>query len=410
MDRSDAVMTLDAPGWSQDPAARLVMSVLNGDGPGPRALFVGGSVRDAVLGRAVGDIDIATLHTPDRVIDLMSAKGIKTVPTGIDHGTVTAVVDGRPFEITTLRRDVETFGRRATIAFTEDWRQDAERRDFTMNTLLADREGRVYDPLGQGLDDLKAGRVVFVGDPATRIAEDYLRILRFFRFHAAYGRGIPDAAALNACKAMAGHLSGLSRERVTAEFMRILMTEDPAGIVETMLSCDCTMDLVAPGYTTARLARLAGLQRLYDAPEVLTRLLVLAGTGPDRLEIVRSRLILAKRDWNRLEEIEKSANGLIATSQALVKKAIYLYGNDVILHALLFIASENAVPEDAIVTARTWQAPVFPLTGDDLKQAGILQGEELGRLLKEIENWWIKKDFQPNCAESLSYLQTLKNK
>ncbi len=399
LDENAPYQQIDAP-WMRDPAAWRVMDALNRDGV--QALFVGGCVRDAVLGRTLGDMDIATVHTPVEATALLEAAGLKVVPTGIDHGTLTAVAEGRPFEVTTLRRDVETFGRRATVAFTKDWKEDAERRDFTINTLLADMDGKVFDPLGRGLEDAKAGRILFVGDPETRIAEDYLRILRFFRFHTHYGRGEPDAAALRACKKMASHLGGLSRERVTAEFLRILAAENPADIVETMISCNCTMDLVGPDYTAARLVRLADLQSLYNAPDIWSRLLVLTGQGDDRMQVLRNRLILAKRDYDRIQDIKKAANELLAPSQAVVKKAVYLYGNDIALHALLFTASAGtAVPDNVIAIARTWQAPVFPLSGTDLKQTGIPEGPELGRILKETECWWIAQDYLPNKTACL---------
>ena len=226
--------TIPAQPWMISPAARRIMRILNGGAAEPLALFVGGCVRNALAGEAVTDIDIATRLTPPEVMERCAAADIRAIPTGIDHGTVTAVVDGAPFEITTLRRDVETDGRHAVVAFSQDWREDAQRRDFTMNTLLADSGGHVYDPTGQGISDLAAGRVVFVGDPAQRIAEDYLRILRFFRFHARYGKGAPDAAALAACAAAADRIATLSRERISQEFFRILAAENPAPILRLM--------------------------------------------------------------------------------------------------------------------------------------------------------------------------------
>jgi poly(A) polymerase len=243
------------------PESRAVFSALQNKAAHPQVLFVGGCVRNAVLGLPPGDCDLATIHPPFEVTRRLEDVGIKVVPTGIDHGTVTAVVDGKPFEITTLRRDVETDGRHAVVSFTQDWSLDAQRRDFTINTLLADGAGNLYDPTGDGLSDLEAGRVVFVGDPVQRIAEDYLRILRFFRFYAFYGRGRPDAAALAACRAAAGKIADLSRERVTQEILKIIAADGAADILEIMAAQNVMKDFVHPQCKIANLAMLAGLQK-----------------------------------------------------------------------------------------------------------------------------------------------------
>ena len=233
-----ADLTLPPPPWMQDDATQKVMHILNnavGDSQdSPQALFVGGSVRNWLLKQSVEDIDIATKLVPKEVVEKLKAGNIKVIPTGIDHGTVTAVIEGKHFEITTLRHDVETDGRHAKVGFTQSWLEDAKRRDFTMNTLLADIEGNIYDPLGCGVEDAKAGHVVFVGDASVRIKEDYLRILRFFRFHAYYGRGDMDVAALEACRGAADNISTLSRERITQELLKILSVEDPTEILSVM--------------------------------------------------------------------------------------------------------------------------------------------------------------------------------
>ncbi|MEE8534186.1 MAG: CCA tRNA nucleotidyltransferase, partial [Alphaproteobacteria bacterium] len=217
------------------PATRAVVDALTADSAEVR--FVGGCVRDAVAGRKVTDVDIATPDPPETVTRLLEAAGIRVVPTGIAHGTVTAVIRHRHFEITTLRRDVETYGRRAKVAFTDDWTADAARRDFTINALFCDPDGTLYDPFG-GIDDLDAGRVRFVGDAVKRIKEDVLRLLRFFRFYAHYGRPPPDAEALAACRAMARALPGLSGERVSAELLRLLAAPDPAAVLALMIEAE----------------------------------------------------------------------------------------------------------------------------------------------------------------------------
>ena len=212
-------------------------------GPGC-ARFVGGCVRNALIGQPVGDLDIATSLTPDQVTQALVAAGLKAVPTGIDHGTITAVAGGQPFEITTLRRDVATDGRRAVVAFTQDWSEDAQRRDFNLNAVYCDREGNLFDPTGQGVADAQAGRIVFVGDAATRIEEDSLRILRFFRFLAWYGKGEPDAAAVAACAAGKGLLKNLAAERVAKELLKLLAAYDPRPALTLMAQTGVLAELL----------------------------------------------------------------------------------------------------------------------------------------------------------------------
>lgn len=227
-------MRLDDQSWLTASATRAVMAALEAAGGPDCARFVGGCVRNALIGAPVADIDIATTLKPEETDRAIRAAGLKAVPTGIAHGTVTAVSERQPFEITTLRRDVSTDGRNATVAFTDDWAEDAARRDFRLNALYADGEGRVFDPTGEGVADAAAGRIVFVGEPETRIREDYLRILRFFRFFAWYGRGEPDRAALAACRALASGMTRLSAERVSKELMTLLAAPDPRVAMAAM--------------------------------------------------------------------------------------------------------------------------------------------------------------------------------
>ena len=225
--------SIDLKNWIARPQTQTVMDALERGGKSAR--FVGGCVRDALLGLNVKDVDIATPETPERVIELIEEADLRAIPTGIDHGTVTAICDGIPFEITTLRRDIETYGRRARVSFTEDWAEDAARRDLTLNALYCDRLGKVYDPIG-GLEDLKAGRIRFVGDARARIEEDILRLLRFFRFFAFYGSAPADVEALNACRDMAPQLNQLSVERVWKELSRLLLAPDPTQAFSLMSS------------------------------------------------------------------------------------------------------------------------------------------------------------------------------
>ncbi|HKY87679.1 MAG TPA: CCA tRNA nucleotidyltransferase, partial [Pseudorhodoplanes sp.] len=225
---------LDHADWLRDGALARLLSVLDQDGE--EARVVGGAVRNALLGEPIGDIDVATTALPADVIKRAQAQGFKTVPTGIDHGTVTVVIEGRPFEVTTLREDVETFGRKARVSFGRDWKRDAERRDFTINALSVARDGTIHDYTG-GLADLETRRIRFIGDPAARIAEDYLRILRFFRFHAHYGEGLPDAAGYHACVAARAGLETLSRERVRAELLKLLIGRHAVPVLAVMSEC-----------------------------------------------------------------------------------------------------------------------------------------------------------------------------
>ncbi|HEX3701377.1 MAG TPA: CCA tRNA nucleotidyltransferase, partial [Phenylobacterium sp.] len=231
--------------WMTAAETVAVMDALAAAGGPEAARFVGGCVRNCLTGHPVDDIDIATVLTPDRTTAALEAAGLKAVPTGIEHGTVTAVAGGRGFEITTLRRDVSTDGRRAVVAFTTDWEEDARRRDFTLNALYADREGTIFDLTGQGVADARAGRIVFVGDPEQRLREDYLRILRFFRFLAWYGKGAPDAAALAACKALRSEVTTLAAERISKELVKLLAAEDPRGAVALMLETG-VLELLLP--------------------------------------------------------------------------------------------------------------------------------------------------------------------
>lgn len=264
--------------WMNAPETKAVMGALYGEegGDEPLALFVGGCVRNALLAEPVEDIDLATKLTPDEVTQRLEAAGIKVIPTGIDHGTVTAVLNGRGFEITTLRKDIETDGRRAVVAFAETWREDAERRDFTMNTLLADDLGNVYDPIGRGLSDLEARKVIFVGQAEQRIEEDYLRILRFFRFHALYGVGKPDEAALKACKAHATHISSLSAERITQEFFKIISVDKPVDVLGVMLDNNILPELLRAKDQLEFFGQFCDFQKRYGLISISSRLYVLS--------------------------------------------------------------------------------------------------------------------------------------
>lgn len=416
-------------------STRAVMEAL-GEG---QALFVGGCVRNALLGREVEDIDIATKHTPEKVMDLLAKADIKTIPTGIDHGTVTAIIDKQGFEITTLRKDVETDGRRAVVAFSQSWEEDAQRRDFTMNTLLMNADGDVFDPTGIGLEDLKAGRVVFVGEAKDRIAEDILRILRFFRFHAMYGKGEADSEALQACKAYADKIPSLSKERITQEFFKIMSIDNPVAILTLMFengillelsscapplsSCAKAQDLQTvmkdpavkpqddnivvssprrrPGSsdgTLETLGHLCDFQMRYGLGFLAARLYALAGFSARNVAAMESLLLLPKvfkKDMQAIEEILKLPD---LKDDHAVKVAVYKHGRVPTAQALMIeLATDrvmNGYAPAALKIVQKWDIPDFPLTGEDLMKQGIPQGPALGAELSKREEAWIKNGFK----------------
>lgn len=361
--------TIPPTQWMKDEAAGRVMDAL-GEG---KALFVGGCVRDALMGRFGGDVDIATLLVPQDARDKLSAAGIKSIPTGIDHGTVTAVAERQTFEITTLRKDVATDGRRAVVAFTQDWAEDAARRDFTVNALYADRGGHVYDPLGQGLADLDAHRLRFVGDASARIAEDYLRILRYFRFAAQFGWALNDERELEACRAAAPHLAALSRERITHEILKILGVDNPAPMIAQMQDCEVLPDLLYQVDARA-------IARLHHP---LTRLALLNN--------IDTHLVLSSVQKRHVAAVREGAAEFSEEDDKAIKRLIYYRGNNMAREIYaLWCVQKNKEPQAALldVLAR-WQAPKFPLTGEDLIAQGYQPGPELGQKLKELEAAWL---------------------
>lgn len=341
---------------------------------GHRALFVGGCVRNALLGAPVSDVDIATDARPDRVMALAAAVGLRAVPTGIDHGTVTILHQGSAYEVTTFRRDVETDGRHAVVAFSDDVAEDAARRDFTMNALYAEADGTVIDPLG-GLPDLQARHVRFVGDPDARIREDYLRILRFFRFHAIYGRAYPDAEALAACAANLDGLSDLSRERVGAEVKKLLAARDPAPSVASMAATG-VLARILPGADPTALAVLVHLEGDL-VPDPIRRLALLTPTSDLRLsraEATRLALIAtAAREGSDPAALAYRSGVPVARDVALVRGALL-----------------GCVPDLGGLDAAA--GAVFPVAARDLMPA--LSGPALGQRLKALEEEWIASGFR----------------
>ncbi len=389
--------------WLASGALAHVLAVL--DHAGEQARVVGGAVRDAMFGETPGEIDIATTAVPDTVIERARAAGFKAVPTGIDHGTVTVIADGTPFEVTTLRADVETYGRKAKVAFGRDWKVDAERRDFTMNALSVDRAGEVFDYVG-GLADIAARRVRFIGQPDKRIAEDYLRILRFFRFHASYGAGPPDPDGLKACIAAREGLGHLSRERIRMELIKLLraahatptiavMTE--AGLLETVLG---GVPLLASFENTCKAERTIGA----DADPV-RRLGALAVTVVEDADRLWQRLRLTNSEHKRLTSIgEGWSQADPARGEAPAREALYRLGPDRYIDRVLiaWARSPAGVADEqwknlATLPAR-WTAPIFPLKAKDFSKRGVEKGPRLGAALTAAEEAWIAAGFPTDKA------------
>lgn len=397
------------PWMQQVEAEKLIAAFADA---GYTARYVGGCVRDAVLGMPIRDIDIATDAVPERSMALIRALGMAAVPTGIDHGTVTAV-GRRSYEITTLRRDVTTDGRRATVAFTDDWREDAARRDFTMNAMFLDGDGTVLDFFG-GLQDLAAGRVRFVGDPARRLAEDTLRLLRFFRFHAFYGRGVPDDEGLAACRDAAPRLPTLSVERIRQEMLRLLEAPDPVACLRLMQDEGILGHALPEAGPTPGLDRLARMVALDHAgnhrPDAILRLLALLPPGRQVAQTLALRWKLSNAERDRMEKAAALAPTLSPDlSSHAAHIAIQTDGNQALADAARLRAcdGEPARWDRLLRLAVEWQAPEFPVKGRDLAALGMESGPEMGRLLKACEAWWIAGDFSADRASCLDHLKTL---
>ena len=392
--------------WMQAASTRAVIAALEAVGGSGCARFVGGCVRDALLGR-VGpdpDIDIATTLAPDTVGEALKRAGLRAVPTGIAHGTVTAVAAHRPFEITTLRRDVQTDGRHAVVAFTDDWTQDAARRDFRLNALYADPDGRLHDPTGAGVADARAGRVVFVGDPETRIGEDYLRILRFFRFQAGYGRGAPDGAGLAACGRLREGLARLSGERIAKELLKLLAAADPGPSVAAM-SASQVLEALLPGATPERLDALLALERAAGlAGDAELRLAALLPPDRTRVATLARRLRLSNALTARL--LAAAEPWPEDRTPAGARRAVHALGATAAADRLRLAWSQthDARWPELWQEVQTWRPPPFPITGADIKARGIAEGPAVGQVRQAVLDWWIAADFPPDRARLLAAL------
>ena len=379
--------------WMTAPETLQVFAALG------EARFVGGAVRNALLGAAVSDIDIAVPMPPSETLAHLTNHGIKVVATGLDHGTVTAIAGAHAFEITSLRRDVETDGRHAKVTFTDDWAEDAARRDFTINALYATLDGAIYD-YATGMEDLIAGRVRFMGDPATRIAEDYLRVLRLFRFHAWYGKGDIDPDGLRAAAAAQDKLKTLSAERIAKELLRLLEAGSPEPVLRVMAATGILSQLLPGALQLQRLEHLAEIDadNMYPRDPVL-RLAALLPDDSDNAHAVADALKLSNADRTRLEQALSSERIVAQLSAKEARRLLYRIGvvrfRDKVM--LAWAAALRAAPALSwrmlLSMADNWQRPRFPLSGLDVMQAGVPQGPDVGRLLAKVEDWWIGTDF-----------------
>jgi poly(A) polymerase len=412
--KSAKIPSLANEAWFTDRRFRAVMDALADAGGEARA--VGGCVRDALLGVPVGDVDIATDLAPKDVCKAGESAGLGVHPTGIDHGTVSLVAgpdgDRKVFEVTTLRVDVETYGRHARVAFTSDWAADARRRDFTMNALYCDARGMVHDMV-DGYDDIVSRTVRFVGKPENRIHEDYLRILRFYRFHASIGEGMPDTGGRSACRKAKTGLDELSRERVRQEFFKLLCAPGAAETVRLMEDDGVLAHVLASSPSFSNLEKLIAIatQNQIFCGAVFR----LAALFPEMdTSDARKALVLTNEELRRLKNLTLAPTVSPRFRLPELDRLLYWFGNETIIHAtLLAWVNSPSEPNDenwrnVLKRAQNWLRPQFPLTGNDLRDVGIEQGPELGKQLQALEDWWVAAEFQPNRAALLNRLISTK--
>lgn len=418
--------SLQNPPWRDNQAAGDILTALTANGAPAR--FVGGCVRDALLERPVSDFDIATPELPEKVMALLEKAGIRAIPTGLQHGTITAVRDGQNFEITTLRVDVETDGRRAEVAFTTDWQADAARRDFTMNALFCDFDGTLYDPVG-GAEDARAGRVRFIGNPQDRLDEDMLRALRFFRFHAWYGKGDPDPDALTACRNYAARITNLSGERLWQEMSKLLIAPAPSPVLGLLAETDILTHLL-PDDLAARvkgesLSALCAVEEKSGAgADAIRRLAAwmpndLNGVpepiSPDLTDRLCRLFVLSNQEKARLTNLlfplcrPQSASSLAENRRCLYWLRREDRFQDLSLFGWAFEPEKDEIWRDILALPETSPAPEFPLGGDDVLALGVSPGAQIGSLLSSIEAWWVTQDFEPDRASLIARLAAMVN-
>lgn len=369
---------------------------------GGETRIVGGAVRDSLLGRAPHEIDLATTALPEAVTKAAAAAGLKSVPTGVEHGTITVVVEGTPFEVTTLREDVETYGRHAKVRFGDDFETDALRRDFTINALSLSQDGKLHDYAG-GLADLEARRVRFIGDPAIRIAEDHLRVLRFFRFHAAFGEGALDAAGLHAAILARASLAKLSGERIRAETLKLLAARRAVEVAREISQAGVLETVVGAAFP-ARLERLAAVEAALSlAVDPLLRLGALTVLIPEDADRLRERLRLSNAEHRRLAHATRLLEGLHGAAspppELELTRLLFEHGRQSARDALTLAHAESSAAPDAEFWLRAARflaeasAPDFPVKAADLMARGLSPGRALGAVLKELQAKWIRAGF-----------------
>lgn len=419
-DGSEPIGQLSPQVWMQAAETQAVIEALTAAGAEVR--FVGGCVRDSVLKRAIKDIDIATHDPPDRVMALLERAHIRVIPTGLAHGTVTAVVGKAHYEITTLREDVETFGRHARVSFTDDWTADAARRDFTMNAMFADPQGRIYDPFG-GLADLGAGHVRFVGDPFRRIEEDLLRLLRFFRFFAHYGRTSLDSQAMAACRKLAPRLVELSGERVAGELIRLLQAPDPALVLLVMKTNGILAHVLPEAVEISRLKVLTWLEsramvRDTIHPDPLRRLAAMLSADAVGIAAMGERLKLSAAQTGRILSIVcPQVDVRMDMDRRTARRALRRVGADTFRDLVLVAwadhrsrsglldSRESRMWQDLLDQADHWQPVELPVRGADCLELGVPRGPAIGQALARVEAWWEEADYAPDRAACLERLQ-----
>ncbi len=398
--------------WLQSPALAKVFAAL-ADG-GAEARVVGGAVRNALIHRPVKEIDIATTARPEEVMRLAERAGLAAHPTGIDHGTITVVAGKQPFEVTTLRRDVETDGRHAVVTFTTSWEEDASRRDFTINALYCKLDGTLYD-YASGIDDLRKRRVRFIGDAHARIREDYLRVLRFFRFSAEYGNGQLDATGLAAAIALKDGLALLSAERVRAEIMKLFAAPGAVDVVNAMHKAGILQLVIRTRLEPDRFARLAAIEgMLGEPPDALTRLAALAVNNPEDATFLANELRLSNAEAARIAAASAGDAGIDpASPEADARIALYKLGPENFSRAARLAWTRSGAPaNDAHWRARTllpdrWKAPVMPFSGSDVLALGLAPGPKVGKVLAAFERWWMQNNFSNDAERQSSVLKEL---
>lgn len=401
------------------PEAALVMETLNTSG---EVRFVGGAVRDAILEKNITDIDMATTHLPDDCTKLLEKQGVKVIPTGIKHGTVTAVINHRKFEITTLRKDVECYGRHAQVEFTDNWKEDAARRDFTINAMSMDDDGNIYDYFG-GMDDLREGIIRFVGESKKRIEEDYLRILRLFRFHAYYGKKDIDERQIKSVEELSLNLKSISGERVQSEMFKILSAPDPVYVLEIMndtgvfepvlegisnpINLSMVRDMVSINHGTG------------NAILILAVILYDNGAEEQQLMNISDKWRLSNDDKKRLMTISfpkyNISSEISVKEQKKAMRKLGEYFSDSVLWQWA-VELKNSPDKKAAINSyfkhilslyESWQSPQFPLRGEDIIKIGKKEGEEIGNLLKKAEEYWESEDYKPTKQNLLNYIKTI---